>query len=213
MLYSFKGLRPAPLPFRITLPSGFTRTDPATFTAEEILSAGYIGPFTEPTYDPNVQKLDWVNGDFVVSDLPPVPPTPDWNTFQTSLLTNPDIKTVLLEAFSIDPTAVLALPTALFTTSQGGNPSIFYSAWRSLRSSGLISSDLITSIGSLALNCHLPSDFIIEITRPFPSTLGQTWVDSEGRQWEVVRSRNSLGQFLPDNQETPMRESLVWELA
>jgi hypothetical protein len=41
MLYSYQSQYPRPLPFRITLSSGQTRTDPSTFTAEEIADAGY----------------------------------------------------------------------------------------------------------------------------------------------------------------------------
>ena len=59
MLYSFNGARPAPLPFRITLPNGFTRTDPSTFTEAEITAAGFTGPFTEPSYDAKTEVLDW----------------------------------------------------------------------------------------------------------------------------------------------------------
>jgi len=77
MLYSFNGCRPAPLPFRITLPNGFTRTDPSTFTEDEITAAGFTGPYTEPAYDPITQQIDWVNGSFVVVAKPPAPPEPE----------------------------------------------------------------------------------------------------------------------------------------
>lgn len=74
MLYSFNGTRPAPLPFRITLPNGFTRTDPSTFTEDEITAAGFTGPYTEPAYDPTTEQLDWVDDAFVVVAKPPAPP-------------------------------------------------------------------------------------------------------------------------------------------
>jgi hypothetical protein len=77
MLYSLHGARPAPLPFRITLPNGFTRTDPTTFTEDEILAAGFTGPYTEPSYDPATQQLDWIDGAFVVIARPPAPPAPE----------------------------------------------------------------------------------------------------------------------------------------
>ena len=41
MLYSYMGRWPAVLPFRIIMPNGSTRTDPSSFTEEEILQAGY----------------------------------------------------------------------------------------------------------------------------------------------------------------------------
>lgn len=55
MLYSLNGDIPAPLPFRITLPDGRTRTDPATFTPEEVASAGYVEAPDAPVYDPATQ--------------------------------------------------------------------------------------------------------------------------------------------------------------
>jgi hypothetical protein len=76
MLYSFQGSRPVPLPFRITLPNGFTRTDPSTFTEDEILAAGFTGPYSPPPYDPATEQLGWVDGAFVVEPLPPPPPEP-----------------------------------------------------------------------------------------------------------------------------------------
>lgn len=74
MLYSFNGCRPEPLPFRITLPNGFTRTDPSTFTEDEITAAGFTGPHTEPACDPITQQIDWVNGAYAVVTKPPAPP-------------------------------------------------------------------------------------------------------------------------------------------
>ncbi len=76
-LYSLHGARPEPLPFRITLPNGFTRTDPSTFTEDEIIAAGFTGPYTEPSYDPATEQLDWVDGVYSVVPLPPPPPEPD----------------------------------------------------------------------------------------------------------------------------------------
>jgi hypothetical protein len=76
MLYSFQGSRPVPLPFRITLPNGFTRTDPSTFTEGEITAAGFSGPYVEPPYNPATEQLGWADGAFVVEPLPPQPPAP-----------------------------------------------------------------------------------------------------------------------------------------
>jgi hypothetical protein len=76
-LYSFNGSRPEPLPFRITLPNGFTRTDPSTFTEDEILAAGFTGPYTKPSYDPATEQLDWVDGAFAVIAKPLPTPAPE----------------------------------------------------------------------------------------------------------------------------------------
>lgn len=58
MLYSYQGNYPQPLPFRIRLSNRQTRTDPSTFTIEEITDAGYIQVSDEPTINSN-QVLTW----------------------------------------------------------------------------------------------------------------------------------------------------------
>lgn len=52
-LYSYQGQEPQPLPDRIRLSDGTSRTDISTFTDEEILDAGYTGPYVRPEHDPN----------------------------------------------------------------------------------------------------------------------------------------------------------------
>ena len=59
MLYSHNGSYPTTLPNRIRLSDGSTRTDPNTFTAEEIADAGYVAAEDPPGYDTNTQRLDW----------------------------------------------------------------------------------------------------------------------------------------------------------
>lgn len=58
MLYSYQGNYPQPLPFRIKLSNGLTRTDPSSFTPEEIADAGYIEVSEEPIITSN-QVLSW----------------------------------------------------------------------------------------------------------------------------------------------------------
>lgn len=70
--YTRDGSYPAPLPFRIRLKDGRTRTDPTSFTLEEIADAGYIPAPEEPQYDPATQRINWDGSDWIVSDLPPV---------------------------------------------------------------------------------------------------------------------------------------------
>lgn len=69
LLYSYQGLMPQSLPFRITLSNGFTRTNPDTFTDAELADAGYTGPFTPPAYDTATQRLSWVSGEYVIVEL------------------------------------------------------------------------------------------------------------------------------------------------
>ena len=78
ILYSFKGQEPQPLPHRINLPNGFTRTDSSTFTDLEISEAGFSGPYSLPDFDPQTQQVIWVDGDYEVIEKPPEPePEPE----------------------------------------------------------------------------------------------------------------------------------------
>lgn len=65
-LYSLRGSRPTKIPFRITLPNGFTRTDPSTFSEEELQAAGFTWPYTEPPYDQKTQVLDWNGTEYII---------------------------------------------------------------------------------------------------------------------------------------------------
>ena len=67
MLYTLNGSYPAEIPFRIRLSDGTTRTDPSTFTEEEIIDAGYIEVSDPPVPDyPN--KLDWNGTDWFIRE-------------------------------------------------------------------------------------------------------------------------------------------------
>lgn len=57
-LYTKNGSYPQSLPYRIRLSNGLTRTEPETFTEEEIADAGYIAVSDMPV--PNsVQVVEW----------------------------------------------------------------------------------------------------------------------------------------------------------
>jgi hypothetical protein len=65
MIYSYKNQYPAPLPHRIILSNGLSRTDNTTFTAEEILDAGYVDVDQPPTVEyPN--RLEWAGTEWLV---------------------------------------------------------------------------------------------------------------------------------------------------
>lgn len=70
MLYTKSGSIPAPIPHRIRLADGFTRTDPAQFTAEDIASAGYVEAPPMPEHDPATQRVEWTGDGWAVVDLP-----------------------------------------------------------------------------------------------------------------------------------------------
>ena len=60
MLYSKDNQYPKTLPFRIVLSNGMTRTDPTTFTEDEIVDAGYVAVEDIPTIL-DTQILTWVS--------------------------------------------------------------------------------------------------------------------------------------------------------
>jgi hypothetical protein len=65
-LYSHNKQYPSVIPFRIKLSDGRTRTDPSTFSPEEIADAGYIEVSNKPEELPNqvvfwsVSAVDWI---------------------------------------------------------------------------------------------------------------------------------------------------------
>lgn len=70
MLYSLNSAYPRPLPRMITLSDGRTRTDPSSFTPEEIADAGYVAAPDAPTYDADTERLTWTGSDWSVSAIP-----------------------------------------------------------------------------------------------------------------------------------------------
>jgi hypothetical protein len=68
--FSKGGAYPAALPFRIRLPDGRTRTNPASFTPEELADAGFVP--VDPKPPPGVnQDVTWGNGAWVLHDKTP----------------------------------------------------------------------------------------------------------------------------------------------
>ena len=68
-LYSHNLNTPDVLPDKIVLSNGFTRTDSATFTDEEIADAGYVAAPDKPQYNQYTHQCLWVNTEWVVSEL------------------------------------------------------------------------------------------------------------------------------------------------
>ena len=66
-LYTRNGSLPAAIPFRISLSDGRTRTDPATFTPEEIADAGYVAANPKPSPGAD-QEVSWGGSDWVIRD-------------------------------------------------------------------------------------------------------------------------------------------------
>jgi hypothetical protein len=66
-MWYIKDNKPQRLPFRLVLADGTTRTDPRTFTSEEIASAGYVLIPSPPNVEAP-QRVDWVNNEWIVRD-------------------------------------------------------------------------------------------------------------------------------------------------
>lgn len=188
-LYSLHNQRPAPLPWRITLPNGFTRTDPSTFTEDEILAAGFTGPYSEPDYDPATQQLDWIDGEYVISTLPPPPPTPDWDAFKRVALSSSTLNQILAQAYQTCPVAAGALAPALLK-AEGNGSTDFVVAWSAIVTACSVPPEVLAGFAQAAEDCQLPAEFIAAL-RP-----------------ELVRARNADGTFRADDPTTPENE--VW---
>jgi hypothetical protein len=157
MLYSFKGARPTPLPFRIHI-GGTTRTDPATFTEDEITAAGFTGPYTEPTYDSTTQQLNWADGAYTITALPPLPPQPRWVQFAQALAGSDEIKALLWTTEATNPVLREMLGVGLGQAAQG-DPATFLAAWRQAMAAGLVLPELAAQMQALAEGFGLPAEF------------------------------------------------------
>jgi hypothetical protein len=166
-LYSLSGSRPAPLPFRITLPNSFTRTDPSTFTEEDIIAAGFTGPYTEPAYDSATEQLVWVNGDYVIEALPPPPLVPRWVDFSSAVMATPSVNQMLGAVLQTAPGLYGGLVVGLQSASEGDSR-VFLNSWAAAKTMTLISDDLIESVQALGNEYDLPQAFIAALGDPEP---------------------------------------------
>lgn len=185
-LYSLNGQRPGPLPFRIHMPDGSTRTDPSSFTEDEITAAGYIGPFLAPEYDPSTEELQWDGSSFSVTPLPPPAPQPAWGTFKQIALESPNLKGIIAQAYQSEPVAAGALASALLR-AENGCPADFGAAWSAICKTVGVSSDVIESFVQTAQRCNLPEDFVVALDP----------------RAEMKRARDDEGRFLADDPFTP----------
>jgi len=159
MLYSFRNQRPAPLPNRIRLSDGFTRYKHQPPTPEEIADAGYVGPYTEPSYDAVSEQLLWVDGAYVIEALPPPVPTPRWVDFSAAIMAMPAINVMLGAVLQAAPGLYGGLVVGLQNASEGDSR-VFLNSWRSAITLGLITEELITTVQGIAAEYDLPQEFI-----------------------------------------------------
>jgi len=159
MLYSIRQQRPAPLPNRIRLSNGFTRYAHQPPTAEEILDAGYVGPYTEPAYDAATEQLLWRDGYYVIEALPPPIPTPRWVDFSAAIMAMPAINVMLGAVLQAAPGLYGGLVVGLQNASEGDSR-VFLNSWHSAIALGLVSEELIVTVQEIAGEYDLPQEFI-----------------------------------------------------
>jgi hypothetical protein len=159
MLYSFRNQRPAPLPNRIRLSNGFTRYAHQPPTAEEILDAGYVGPYTEPPYNAATEQLLWVDGAYVIEALPPPIPTPRWVDFSAAIMAMPAINVMLGAVLQAAPGLYGGLVVGLQQASEGDSR-VFLNSWHAAIAMTLVSEELITTVQGVAAEYDLPQEFI-----------------------------------------------------
>lgn len=70
MLYSYQSQEPRLLPNRIRLSDGFTRTSLNELSSSELLSLGFTGPYTKPSYDASIEKVIWSSEDLQYQIIP-----------------------------------------------------------------------------------------------------------------------------------------------
>lgn len=70
MLYSYQSQEPKTLPNRIRLSDGSTRTSLNELTSSELLSLGFTGPYTQPSYDSSIEKVIWSSDDLQYQIIP-----------------------------------------------------------------------------------------------------------------------------------------------
>jgi hypothetical protein len=144
------------------MPDGFTRTDASTFTQDEIQAAGYSGPYTEPSYNPSTEQLLWVNGAYVIEQLPPPPPppiVPRWVDFSGVIMALPSVNLMLGAVLQNAPGLYGGLVVGLQNASEGDSR-VFLNSWNAAYAMELISSELITTVQQIAGEYDLPEAFI-----------------------------------------------------
>lgn len=160
----------------------------------------------------DLEAAEWRWGWEMVAIEPPAPEA-DWSTFKRSVMAHPQVNLVLGGGLGQVPAAAIALPATVIASAAGGDVDDFRAAWLALRRVGLVSAELLAEVRQLAISCHLPAPFVAALggaTRPAAEFIGQEWIAADGALWRVEQARGDDGQFLPDDPETPERESLQW---
>lgn len=134
ILYSHNGAPPQPLPNRIVLSNGQSRTDRTTFTAEEIADAGWVQvPAPPPVLYPNV--LDWSGVEWVVRAPNTVETQQRWaevRRVRDKRLAETDFQILKAYEQGVSPDPDLVAYRQAMRDIPQNNPDPFYINWPSL---------------------------------------------------------------------------------
>lgn len=105
MLYTKDGSYPKPIPERIRLSDGSTRTDSSTFTPEEIADAGFTLAPDKPVLTA-MQRMYWDGSQWVVDEIPM------WEIREKMVVSMRQARLALLEAgkLSLVDDAIALIP-------------------------------------------------------------------------------------------------------
>ena len=119
-----------------------------------------------PEYNPETQTInsdyivDTVNLEYrqewVVTDLPP---QPNWDMFNSQMLTDPEFNQVYNTANSIAPVVCASLPAAL-TQVSNGQLSMFNIVWNQIMQLGNATTEMRVKWGNWATDNNLPINFV-----------------------------------------------------
>jgi hypothetical protein len=133
-----------------------------------------------------------------------------WVQFGSAVQASEAINQLLGTALQQLPALGLGLGVGLGKAADG-DARVFLDSWSMARGLGLISDQLLAGVLSMAQGFDLPAAFTEALTVPPPAqNLGQEWTSPTGTIYRVAQAAGEDGQFLPDDPQTPPRESLRW---
>jgi len=132
-----------------------------------------VEPAAQPEHDPvthRAQEITPVEIDGVwqqvweLIEIPPAPPTPDWATFRSGLLTSADVAQAMTtaRAAGAEPAAT-NLPMAL-KDAQAGQVAEFAACWGLVVAAGGASPEALAALVAAAEACNLPADFVAALS-------------------------------------------------
>ncbi len=153
---------------------------PAEPSDEDLATFGYVNvhPTPQPSYDQRTERVE--QGDPTLTEngwqqpwaIRPASdeeiaaydaanaPQPDWMEFGIDLAINPEISNL----YNMVPTAIANGLSIGLNEASKGDPRLFMGLWKKIMETGAISTELLHTIASLAVQHHLPKEFIMGLS-------------------------------------------------